>query len=588
MDKLTKAFLAEKTRDRLEEALTATTEPCTVATIQHILSSSPQEKSSILKLTNGNGDTALHFALNHSLRQSQQANECDADNRVLSLSVIQHLIHLHPAALVARNRDGYTPLDLAIQSSTRNTSSGRLKNSTKNLLDDVARLLDESMVKAMKYTRNHHRHGTDYFRLLICRKTGCVRTDILSHFMQSYPHLLKSGDTKSGNTLLHFLCQQNNVSVESIQMVHQTYPKALERTNQQKETPLSLACQGPLISNVPVMEYLIQQATAASKKGRSLLSKSDARENTPLHHACRNQSVLTHGNLNHAFNVIQMLVTAAPNVLDKRNFDRETPLHCACQSLLAAHLPSSYASLTKRIIWYLVEAHPNTALSKTNGYYETPLHICCKYATAVDLDLLQFLVDRFPAACLLSYFYHNLPVYRLAQSLPEVRIGEAEAISDSHEREHFYSDKDQAKLEFMNQATQAAAMAMQEAMILCRMPDKTSSMDSLLTELQTLYLSAAVAAPAVAAIATTLNAAEEPAGWNMGVWIWINRGRHSSLIASLYRMNQAGRRYFHTDARNVQQGIKVLNAGRHNLTCLFLHVRENPVLCVRMASQAAK
>ena len=60
MDKLTKAFLAEKTRDRLEEALTATTEPCTVATIQHILSSSPQEKSSILKLTNGNGDTALH------------------------------------------------------------------------------------------------------------------------------------------------------------------------------------------------------------------------------------------------------------------------------------------------------------------------------------------------------------------------------------------------------------------------------------------------------------------------------------------------------------------------------------------------
>jgi len=119
MDKLMKAFLAEKMRDCLEKALTSTTKPCTMATIQQSLSSAPQEKNnSILKLTNGNGDMALHFAFKYSLRQSQQRDECNPEHSVLPLSVIQNLIHLHPAALEVCNRNGYTLLVLLIQIST--------------------------------------------------------------------------------------------------------------------------------------------------------------------------------------------------------------------------------------------------------------------------------------------------------------------------------------------------------------------------------------------------------------------------------------------------------------------------------------
>jgi hypothetical protein len=49
-------------------------------------------------------------------------------------------------------------------------------------------------------------------------------------------------------------------------------------------------------------------------------------------------------------------------------------------------------------------------------------------------------------------------------------------------------------------------------------------------------------------------------------------------IDSICRLNRAGRVYMATDARNRHEQLRVLEAVNDDLDCIFIHLRENPLV----------
>ena len=54
----------------------------------------------------------------------------------------------------------------------------------------------------------------------------------------------------------------------------------------------------------------------------------------------------------------------------------------------------------------------------------------------------------------------------------------------------------------------------------------------------------------------------------------------SAHFETITRLNRAGRRYLSEDSTNNSKCIAVLSKVKHNLDCLYYHIRENPILCI--------
>jgi hypothetical protein len=52
-----------------------------------------------------------------------------------------------------------------------------------------------------------------------------------------------------------------------------------------------------------------------------------------------------------------------------------------------------------------------------------------------------------------------------------------------------------------------------------------------------------------------------------------------TAINVICRFNRSGRRYMKVDLSNQSEGLKVLEAVKDDLDCLYFHLRENPMLC---------
>jgi hypothetical protein len=57
-------------------------------------------------------------------------------------------------------------------------------------------------------------------------------------------------------------------------------------------------------------------------------------------------------------------------------------------------------------------------------------------------------------------------------------------------------------------------------------------------------------------------------------------------VAAILRLNAAGRRYLVQDGSSISKGVAVLGAVSKEMNCVFLHLLENPRLCVRSAVEA--
>jgi hypothetical protein len=56
-------------------------------------------------------------------------------------------------------------------------------------------------------------------------------------------------------------------------------------------------------------------------------------------------------------------------------------------------------------------------------------------------------------------------------------------------------------------------------------------------------------------------------------------------VGAILRLNAAGRRYLIEDGSSISKGVEVLSSVNHSITCVFLHLLENPRLCDRSAME---
>lgn len=61
----------------------------------------------------------------------------------------------------------------------------------------------------------------------------------------------------------------------------------------------------------------------------------------------------------------------------------------------------------------------------------------------------------------------------------------------------------------------------------------------------------------------------------------------AEICQTLTRLNKAGRRYLREDPQSNSKCIAVLAKVKHDLNCLYFHVRENPILCLSYCKAAA-
>ena len=602
---------AERIRQQVEDMLTSKA-GCTVTNLKLVSMLAP---STALKMTNSIGNTPLHIAcsyrspsnnititdqdstsspqpINHNRRKISVGGASETNYSVSQqLKVIKYLFKQYPASMDVLNHDGYSPLDIAL------VTAAPL---------EIIKFLSDASPLTLKI-RNFSPIATAlHLAIVHAAASGkAVRVDVVEYLLQHHPpvesFLSKALDANQ-NSLVHFMILHHHADdsvhmpLSILQAVVNRFPRILGASNLSGQTALHLALQQENVS-LALVRFLVQ-------KSHKLVPAYDCRQNTPLHIACNSPTT--------PLEVIQLLVQTYPRALEKRNFDRNTPLHCAAKqfqqsSSCGTKSNSDTTSLLEDRIRYLMKAGPQ-ALAKTNGFYETPLHIICKTVDA-KLTLIEAMIARFPAACLFSYFYHDLPLH----GMPYV----------SGKTEKYNSDR----FAQVQAATAGVAQALLEAIHLCQLElpnDDTFDPNSLI-QLSQNYANGNKKAVSIGLLDTHHQVAElerrinnadhddsseeeedhgddddfedtadisnssntssddEVVGrWNLELWIWIRRSRNSSLISTLYRMKQAGRHYFHTDAGDISKGFQVLEAAKDNLTCLYLHLLENPVLCERM------
>ncbi|MFP3032786.1 MAG: ankyrin repeat domain-containing protein, partial [Wolbachia sp.] len=263
-----------------------------------ILKKAELDQGLLINARNGNLDKVKDLI-------AQGANLETKDNTPLHnacsnghLKVVEYLIE-KGASLKAKNKDGKTPLDLAIQKGHKD-----IVQTIKQIQSD----LNEKLLSAVK--------NGDLNKI----------EDLVSQGTS-----LKMKDS-NGNTLLHYASQNDHLRVVKYLIEKEA---SLKAKNKDGETPLGLAVQKNYID---IIEFLkktqldLDKELLATVKGDDLnrvkalvsqgasLEAKDNSNNTPLHNACNNGHV----------KVVEYLIQEGAS-LKAKNKDGEAPLHVAVQ-----------------------------------------------------------------------------------------------------------------------------------------------------------------------------------------------------------------------------------------------------------------
>lgn len=375
-----------------------------------------------------------------------------------------------------------------------------------------------------------------------------ARSCVFNFLLESHEWMCASHD-RYHNLPLHILCASREVAWGRLVKVATVFPSALAMTNRDLDTPLHILLRR---SGEKLPQALLQSVV---KLNLNVLSVRDRCGNTPLHILCQN------GNLSH-FAMIRFLVEQFPEALTQENMYQETPLHLACVTSPRSSISQLVQpTLTLPIIRYLVRACP-AALARTNSYLETPLHLLCQHGASY--DVLELVLQEFPAACLFSIFYLDLSLHTL------------------------YDDEEYRHI-FVKYANAALSQENEESSLL-----RQASKDAYVALLQALEYDAFGPQPPKSLVSRATDSLVQPAGrartradhhallqWKVRVSAWIRQKENYDMINGIFRLNRAGRSYIFEDAANLSIGIQVLVTVKDNLGCLFLHLRENPLLCRR-------
>ncbi len=236
---------------------------------------------------------------------AQGANLETKDNTALHnacsnghLKIVEYLID-KGASLKAKNKDGKTPLELAVQKGYTDIVQ---------TIEQIQSDLNEKLLSAVK------NGDLNKVEDLISQGTSLEVKD------------------SNGNTLLHYASQKDHLEVVEYLIKKGA---SLKAKNKDGETPLELAVQKNYIG---IIEFLkktqldLDEELLATVKGNDLnkvkalvsqgasLEAKDNSDNTPLHNACNNGHV----------KVVEYLIKEGAS-LKAKNKDGEAPLHVAVQ-----------------------------------------------------------------------------------------------------------------------------------------------------------------------------------------------------------------------------------------------------------------
>ena len=180
---------------------------------------------------------------------------------------------------------------------------------------------------------------------------------------------------RHGYTLLHDACDEEEVAesmLETIRHLVELFPHALQHQNVDDMLPLHVACQNESLSLETIQFLVNEYPEALEEKGALFL------DCLPLHFVCENRSC--------SLDIVQYLVEQCPKALEEGDWNGDLPLHSACRNV--------FRSLN--VIRYLVERNPKTLRHK-NAHGYLPLHLACRNAYC-SLEVIRCLLEQYPNA----------------------------------------------------------------------------------------------------------------------------------------------------------------------------------------------
>jgi hypothetical protein len=375
--------------------------------------------------------------------------------------------------------------------------------------------------------------------------------------------------------LVDYICSpERRISPRSIERLIRRRPEVLRATNARRDTLLHIACERG--APFTIIQMLVDL-------GPGVAEMINVHDQTPLHVACQHNRDAT-------FETLSILIAAYPEALTARDNYGSTPLHEAC-----CDLRESTAALQ------LLLAHtPSESLGMCNLGLRTPLNRAC--AWGVSIDVIRQMICMYPRALRMLDNYRSTLLHLACSPLQGRHFSlavscllveecpEACLVLDRGD----YSPYDRAVdgegragvCEFMLEATRDAAIALLKCAFsytgLITIPPAVlahmkTSISNAVTDLGEESFRNMSGRLLIQSVRPRLNQATlKSLLRNDDLQVLLKDEDFQDLIRGVYRINKL----VQIDGNKVQ-GVRVLESISDTPVCMFLHLRNNPSLCLR-------
>ena len=344
--------------------------------VEHLISN----KLCKADVENKSGDLPLHIIVG----TSDHPLHMNSSREYKTPHIIEMILNKHRSALTTPNKDGATPIDLALKNGKVYLLEVLLKRNELQLTHEPE---SNFLHRACTYGQAQLVHDEGNLPEHLCISSAARSS--LETLMKIRALDLKKKN-KAGDTVLHLACKHDWTYMLEYILSNNDCSDAFSITNDAGDTPLHLLAAKKSVSPNILDLIKCNKPSVKNKQG-----------NTPLHIACQNnnldlvlllltlQSDLTSANdqgelplhlaVTQSLEVTNLVVTSE-NVNAQTNND-DTPLHIACRHQ------------NVRIILHLIE-ELRCSVQKVNKDNESPFHILLSDYTFIDItSILKYIPE---------------------------------------------------------------------------------------------------------------------------------------------------------------------------------------------------
>ncbi len=211
-----------------------------------------------------------------------------------------------------------------------------------------------------------------------------VSEGLLQCLLEYFPGAAIIRSTSSGETPLHYLCQNKNVTLGMVKLLINAAPESVQIEDSIGQMPLHCLCWNIDLDDevaVDILKFLVMKYPEAIQHFAEIGEETESPAKLlPIHLAAEKQSP----------EFCRVLIEAYPGSERLVDEDLMMPLHCACNGWNAA------------TVEYLYKLYPN-AINHANISEQYPIHVAIdlrfrwRNDLAASVDIVQFLLDCDPS-----------------------------------------------------------------------------------------------------------------------------------------------------------------------------------------------